>query len=78
MSWRYRRRDYDWGGFAPYVSRAGRMRQAEKAKAKLVRKGAVLKILTRFLNPGLRPDSLRGRALPWVVEWQPFRLPGMS
>jgi uncharacterized Zn finger protein len=38
MGWRYRRRDYGWGGFAPYVSKAERMRQAEKARAKLHKK----------------------------------------
>ena len=38
MSWRYRRRDYGWGGFAPYVSKAEKMRHAEKARAKLLKK----------------------------------------
>jgi uncharacterized Zn finger protein len=39
MSWGYRSRGYGWGGFAPYVSKAERMAQADKARAKLLKKG---------------------------------------
>ncbi len=61
MSWRYRRRDYGWGGFAPYVSQAEKAHLAGKAKAKLLKKGA-----------DLQPVTLDGHAIArtwWGKAW---------
>lgn len=61
MSWRHRSRDYGWGGFAPYVSKAERMAQAEKAKARLLKKGV-----------DLQPIVLGGHAIAhtwWGKAW---------
>jgi hypothetical protein len=62
MSWRYRRRDYGWGGFAPYVSKAERMRQAEKARAKLLKQEGA----------EVQPVALDGHAIArtwWGHAW---------
>lgn len=61
MSWRYRSRDYGWGGFAPYVSKAERMRQADKARAKLLKQGG-----------DVQPIVLDGHAIArtwWGKAW---------
>ena len=62
MSWRYRSRDYGWGGFAPYVSRAEKMRHAEKARAKLLKKKGA----------DIQPVVLDGHAIArtwWGKAW---------
>jgi uncharacterized Zn finger protein len=58
MSWGRRG---GWGGFAPYVSKAEKMRQAEKAKAGLLKKGV-----------NLQPVVLDGHAIArtwWGKAW---------
>lgn len=61
MSWRSRKRREGWGGFAPYVPVAEKMRLAEQAKAKLKKKGVEL-----------QPVVLTGRAIArtwWGQAW---------
>lgn len=61
MSWRYRSRDYGWGGFAPYVSKAEKMHLAEKARAKLLKK-----------DGDIQPIVLDGHAIArtwWGQAW---------
>jgi len=61
MSWRYRRRYDDWGGFAPYVTKAEREDRARKAKAKLLQQGA-----------DIEPVVLAGRTIArtwWGKAW---------
>jgi uncharacterized Zn finger protein len=60
MSWRYY--GGGWGGFAPYVSKAERMRHAEKARAKLLKKKGA----------DIQPIVLDGRAIArtwWGQAW---------
>lgn len=63
MSWRYRSRGWgDYGGFAPYVSKAKRMHQAEKARAKLLKKK----------GGDIQPVVLAGHAIArtwWGKAW---------
>ena len=65
MSWysrrRSSRRDYGWGGFAPYVPVAERRRKAEKEAAKLGKKGQTLS-----------PVQLEGKTIArsfWGKSW---------
>lgn len=59
MSWRH---GGSWGGFAPYVSKAERMRQAEKARAKLLKKQGA----------AIQPVLVEGREIArtwWGKAW---------
>jgi uncharacterized Zn finger protein len=59
MSWRY---GSGWGGFAPYVSKAEKLRQAEKAKATLLKKKGA----------DIQPIVLDGHAIArtwWGQAW---------